>query len=67
MEDAQIRKYFKMSPEMTGVLVNEIYPLSGAHGILKKEDVILAIDGISIGNNGSGNTPTKVCVVQHSQ
>lgn len=53
MEDAQIRKYFKMSPEMTGVLINEVYPLSGAHGILKKEDAILAIDGVSIGNNGT--------------
>ncbi|CAN7066831.1 unnamed protein product [Brassica rapa subsp. trilocularis] len=43
MEDAQIR-----------VLINDVYPLSGAHGILKKEDVILAIDGVSIGNNGTG-------------
>ncbi|CDY72455.1 BnaA10g28640D [Brassica napus] len=39
---------------MTGVLINDVYPLSGAHGILKKEDVILAIDGVSIGNNGTG-------------
>ncbi|KAJ0267097.1 putative Do-like 15 protein [Hirschfeldia incana] len=42
-----------MGKKVVGVLINEVYPLSGAHGILKKEDVILAIDGVSIGNNGT--------------
>ncbi|CAH2069942.1 unnamed protein product [Thlaspi arvense] len=54
MEDANLRKHFKMSPEMSGILINEINPLSGAQGILKKDDVILAIDGVSIGNDERG-------------
>ncbi|XP_024010541.1 putative protease Do-like 3, mitochondrial [Eutrema salsugineum] len=51
MENAQIREYYKMSDEMTGILINEINPLSDAHKFLKKDDVILAIDGVSIGND----------------
>ncbi|XP_002866059.2 protease Do-like 4, mitochondrial isoform X2 [Arabidopsis lyrata subsp. lyrata] len=51
MENDYIRKHFKMSTEMTGVLINEINLLSSAQGILKKDDVILAIDGVPIGND----------------
>ncbi|ESQ28815.1 hypothetical protein EUTSA_v10019498mg, partial [Eutrema salsugineum] len=51
MENAQIREYYKMSDEMTGILINEINPFSDAHKFLKKDDVILAIDGVSIGND----------------
>ncbi|KAF8045638.1 hypothetical protein N665_4582s0002 [Sinapis alba] len=51
MENAQLRDYFKMSKDMTGILVNEINPLSDAYNFLKKDDVILAIDGVSIGND----------------
>ncbi|EOA14800.1 hypothetical protein CARUB_v10028106mg, partial [Capsella rubella] len=51
MENCYIRKHFKMSLEITGVLINEIYPLSSAQGILRKDDVILAIDGVPIGND----------------
>ncbi|VVB06549.1 unnamed protein product [Arabis nemorensis] len=36
---------------MTGVLINEICSSSMAHGILKKFDVLLAIDGGRIGND----------------
>uniref|UniRef100_A0A0D3C258 Protease Do-like PDZ domain-containing protein n=1 Tax=Brassica oleracea var. oleracea TaxID=109376 RepID=A0A0D3C258_BRAOL len=51
MGNAQIRDYFKMSKDMTGILVNEINPLSDAYNFLKKDDVILAIDGVPIGND----------------
>ncbi|CAH8341834.1 unnamed protein product [Eruca vesicaria subsp. sativa] len=51
MVNAQLRDYFKMSKDMTGILVNEINPLSDAYNFLKKDDVILAIDGVSIGND----------------
>ncbi|CAH2069944.1 unnamed protein product [Thlaspi arvense] len=36
MENAQMRKHFKMNDEMTGILVNEINPASDAHRILEK-------------------------------
>lgn len=54
MENAQIRSIYQMSSEMTGVLISKINPLSDAHKILKKEDVILAFDGVPIGNDGTG-------------
>ena len=43
-----------MHPEMTGVLVNKINPLSDAHRVLKKDDIILAFDGVPIANDGTG-------------
>ncbi|KAL1206509.1 Protease Do-like 10 [Cardamine amara subsp. amara] len=51
MGNAQLRKHFKMNHEMTGILINEINPVSDAHKVLKKDDVILAIDGVPIGND----------------
>ncbi|KAL1197085.1 Protease Do-like 10 [Cardamine amara subsp. amara] len=53
MENAQLRGNFQMSSEMTGVLVSKINPLSKAHKILKKDDVILAFDGVPIANDGT--------------
>lgn len=51
MENVQ---HFKMTSEMTGILINKINPLSDAHRSLKKDDVILAIDGVLIGNDETG-------------
>ncbi|KAJ0256142.1 Protease Do-like 4 [Hirschfeldia incana] len=51
MQNARMRSYFKMTPKMTGVLIKRINPLSGSYGILKKDDVLLSIDGVSIGND----------------
>ncbi|CAA7049087.1 unnamed protein product [Microthlaspi erraticum] len=53
MENPDIRNYFKMSNEMTGILINQINPLSDAHKFLKKNDIILAIDGVPIGNDST--------------
>ncbi|XP_020865619.1 LOW QUALITY PROTEIN: putative protease Do-like 3, mitochondrial [Arabidopsis lyrata subsp. lyrata] len=51
MEHAHTRNALKMGKEMTGIAVKSINPLSDAHKVLKKDDVIiLAIDGVSIGN-----------------
>lgn len=55
MENAQIRSIFQMTSEMTGVLISRINPLSDAHRILKKDDVILAFDGVPIANDGTGS------------
>lgn len=54
MENAQLRSNFQMSPDMTGVLISKINPLSDAHRIMKKDDVILAFDGVPIANDGTG-------------
>ncbi|URD90460.1 Trypsin [Musa troglodytarum] len=52
-ENVQLREHFHMRPEMTGVLVSKINPLSDAHKVLKKDDIILAFDGVPIANDGS--------------
>lgn len=54
MENEQLREHFGMQPGMTGVLVSKINPISEAHKILKRDDIILAFDGVSIANDGTG-------------
>ena len=53
-ENVQLRNYFRMRTDMTGVLVSKINPLSEAHKILKKDDIILSFDGVPIANDGTG-------------
>lgn len=52
-ENVQLRNHFRMLPGMTGVLVSKINPLSEAHKILKKDDIILAFDGVPIASDGT--------------
>ncbi|KAK8962289.1 hypothetical protein KSP40_PGU000628 [Platanthera guangdongensis] len=52
-ENAQLREHFCMRPEMTGVLVSKINPLSHAYKVLHKDDIILAFDGVPIANDGT--------------
>jgi hypothetical protein len=53
-ENIQLRECFGMRSEMTGVLVSRINPLSDAHRILKKDDILLEFDGVPIANDGTG-------------
>jgi len=53
LESENIRAALKMTHEQSGILVNKVYPLSGAANVLKKDDVILSIDGSAIGNDGT--------------
>lgn len=55
MQNTRMRNYFKMTPKMTGILIKRINPLSSSYGILKKDDILLSIDGVSIGNDETGN------------
>lgn len=52
-ESIQLREYFGMRPDLTGVLVSKINPLSDAHNVLKKDDIVLAFDGVPIANDGT--------------
>eukprot|EP01018_Ginkgo_biloba_P002689 Gb_08262 [translate_table: standard] len=52
-ENIQLREHLKMLPGMTGVLVSKINPLSDSHEVLKKDDVIIAFDGVPIANDGT--------------
>ena len=53
-ENVQLRNHFNMRPDMTGVLVSKINPLSNAYKVLKKDDIVLAFDGVPIANDGTG-------------
>lgn len=53
-ENLQLREYFGMRRDMTGVLVSRINPLSNAYNVLKKDDIVLAFDGVPIANDGTG-------------
>lgn len=53
-ENLQLREYFRMRPELTGVLVSRINPLSNAYDVLKKDDIVLAFDDVPIANDGTG-------------
>ncbi|VVB01597.1 unnamed protein product [Arabis nemorensis] len=59
MENVQIRSYFKMNPKMTGILIKEISAFSSAYSILKKDDILLSMDGLSIGNDETVNFRKK--------
>lgn len=63
MQNARMRNYFKMTSKMTGILIKRINPLSSSHGILKKDDVLLSIDGVSIGNDETGNTQNSFSIL----
>ncbi|KAM0903872.1 hypothetical protein ACQ4PT_018397 [Festuca glaucescens] len=52
-ENIQIRECFGMRPEMTGVLVSRINPLSDAYKVLRKDDILLEFDGVPIANDGT--------------
>jgi S1-C subfamily serine protease len=53
MENWQIRKFFKMTEDQTGILVNWISPASNAFGVIQRDDVILRIDGTPLANDST--------------
>lgn len=56
MENTHFRNHFKMGPKMTGIRIRKINRSSSAYNILKKDDILLAIDGVPIENDETGNT-----------
>lgn len=52
-ENPDLRLYYRMSKEHTGVLVNKVYPDSPAQGVLKAGDVILLVEGADVANDGT--------------
>ncbi len=53
MENADLRKYYQMSPEQSGILVTYVKPLSKLKADVFPEDVILSFNGTRIENNGT--------------
>ena len=55
LENDDLRKHLGLSEddEGCGILLTKVLPLSPSDGVLKKGDVILAIDGVSVGSDGT--------------
>jgi S1-C subfamily serine protease len=52
-ENKALRKYYGVAADLGGVLVFSILPFSSADGFLKEGDIILAINGIAISDDGT--------------
>jgi S1-C subfamily serine protease len=70
MENPNLRKFYKMQPDHTGVLINEVPECSPAYNILQPDDVLLEIDKVPINNTGKVsvselNTPIHFMHVLH--
>ena len=48
-----LRAYYGMAKNETGVLVTHVAPLSPSRSVLRKDDVLLEIDGRKIANDGT--------------
>ncbi len=53
LENPAARRDSKMHPDQSGVRVEFVYPGSSADGFLDERDVLLAIDGYPIANDGT--------------
>jgi hypothetical protein len=50
--DENLRDYLGLGPSETGVLVTAVHPKTSGHDVLRKNDVILSIDGVPIDDKG---------------
>ncbi len=53
MENESLRKIYRLSKEQTGMLVVSVFPGSAAEGKIRPGDVILAIDGHDVADDGT--------------
>eukprot|EP01025_Chloroclados_australasicus_P065313 TRINITY_DN8908_c0_g2_i2.p1 TRINITY_DN8908_c0_g2~~TRINITY_DN8908_c0_g2_i2.p1 ORF type:complete len:346 (-),score=34.01 TRINITY_DN8908_c0_g2_i2:661-1698(-) len=53
LENAHLRDSLQMKPDMTGIMIREVDPLSPASKILKPKDVVLEVDGVQIADDAS--------------
>ena len=53
MDNEQLRRSFGLAAETTGVRVRGTVPLSAAAEALRKDDLILQVQGHTIANDGS--------------
>lgn len=53
LENISMRAYFKIPPNVTGVAINRVSPISPASKVVQKGDILHSIDGYVIANNGT--------------
>ena len=54
LDNWQLKESLQLPRGVTGVVVNRIQPLSDSSRWLKRDDVISAVDGIPVADDGSG-------------
>jgi len=59
LKNPAMRRFYKMRPEHSGVLVTEVLEGSGLENVLIPGDIILSIDGHKIENDGTFNYQGK--------
>ncbi len=52
-----LRKYYGMQPEQTGVMIHKVDKCCDAFDKLKKNDIVLEIDGMAVSNDGKIDIP----------
>jgi len=52
MENNSLKEYYKMG-ERTGVVITNIVPGSSCNGFLRKDDILLAIDGVKVADDAT--------------
>ena len=53
MENADLKSSMKMSPKQSGILVSKIPPLALQAKFIKRHDVVMEIEGIGVGDDGT--------------
>ena len=53
IESEHMRNYFQLSMEQTGVLITKVLPLFSCSSVLKRGDVLMAVDKEVIADNGT--------------
>ncbi|KAE9460743.1 hypothetical protein C3L33_07346, partial [Rhododendron williamsianum] len=62
MEYPDLRLFLKMGHGQEGIIIIEVKPNYPEYEILKPNDIILSIDGINIGNDGTGFVFTTLSI-----
>jgi S1-C subfamily serine protease len=57
MESQDMRDYYQMDEDQTGILVTNVWPLSNLAGVIYPNDVITHINGINVESNGTIRFP----------
>ena len=65
MQNVDLRQFYKME-DRTGILITRVGKISAAQSLLKRQDVILEVNGHVVGNDGTINTDfSKGIAYQH--
>jgi S1-C subfamily serine protease len=52
LKSLSLRKYYKLSPDQTGIVITKVLYGGSSDGLLKEDDILESLDGYSIDNEG---------------